>query len=163
MYFFFCFSCLFLCEKEWYWAIIIAFIDSCSKRKWNNGHQTCEIDSKLSKRRKGFYIVISHCEFWLRNDKSIIYFQILDIMCKHVRQTCKYLKNFFCTLSFFVNPSQVKWRPLNQTKTKNKRHFFIPTFKVIQLCFFVQNDSFTLKVLKTQFIFGWAMIRKIAD
>ena len=44
------------------------------------------------------------------------------------------------------------------TKTnKNKRHFFIPTFKFIQLCFFVQNDSFTLKVLKTQFVFGWAM------
>ena len=40
------------------------------------------------------------------------------------------------------------WHPLKQTKTKNKRHFFIPTFKVIQLCFFDQNDSFTLKVLK---------------
>ena len=105
----------------------------------------------------------AHREFWFRNDKSIIYFQILDIMCKHVRQTCRYLKNFFCTLSFFVNPSQVKWHPLKQTKTKNKRHFFIPTFKVIQLCFFVQNDSFTLKILKTQLIFGWAMIRKIAD
>ena len=48
-------------------------------------------------------------------------------------------------------------------KTKNKRHLFVPTFKVIQLCFFAQKDSFTLKVLKTQFVFGWAMIRKIAD
>ena len=103
-----------------------------------------------------------HCEFWLRNDKSIIYFQILDIMCKHLRQNCRSLKKSFCTLSFFVNPSQVKWRPLKQTKTKNKRHFFIPTFKVIQLCFFAQNDSFTLKVLKTQFVFGWAMIWNIA-
>ena len=44
------------------------------------------------------------------------------------------------------------WRPLKQTKTKNKHHFFIPTLKVIQLCFFAQNDFFTLKVLKSQFV-----------
>ena len=44
------------------------------------------------------------------------------------------------------------WLPLKQTKTKNKRHFFMPTFKVIQLCFFVQNHIFTLKVLKLHFV-----------
>ena len=48
------------------------------------------------------------------------------------------------------------WRPLKQTKSKNGRHFFISTFENLQLCFFVQNDSFTLKVLKMQFVFGWA-------
>ena len=47
-------------------------------------------------------------------------------------------------------------RPLKQTKSKNGRHFFISTFENLQLCFFVQNDSFTLKVLKMQFVFGWA-------
>ena len=46
---------------------------------------------------------------------------------------------------------------------KNGRHFFISTFENLQLCFFVQNDSFTLKVLKMQFVFGWAIIRNIAD
>ena len=105
---------------------------------------------------------IAHREFWLRNDKSIIYFQIFNIMCKNVRKTCRNSKKKFCTLSFFVNPSQVKWHPLKQTKTKNKHHFFIPTFKVMQLCFFDQNYSFTLKVLKTESIFGWAMIWNIA-
>ena len=55
------------------------------------------------------------------------------------------------------------WHPLKQTKAKDKGHFSLPIFKVIQLCFFVQNDSFTLKVLKTQFVFGWAMIRRIVD
>ena len=29
-----------------------------------------------------------------------------------------------------------KWRPLEQTKTKNGRHFFISTFDNLQLCFF---------------------------
>ena len=55
------------------------------------------------------------------------------------------------------------WRPLKQTKTKNGRHFFISTFENLQLCFFVQNDSSTLKVLKMQFVFGWAIIRNMAD
>ena len=32
----------------------------------------------------------------------------------------------------------------------------------MQLCFFVQKDSSTLKVLKKQFLFGWALIRNIA-
>ena len=48
-----------------------------------------------------------------------------------------------------------KWHPFKQTKTKNGRHFFISTFDNFQLCFFVQKDSFTLKVLKMQFVFGW--------
>ena len=56
-----------------------------------------------------------------------------------------------------------KWHPLKQTKTKNGRHFFIPTFHNLQLCFFVQKDSTTLKVIKLQFVFGWAIIRNIAD
>ena len=55
------------------------------------------------------------------------------------------------------------WRPLKQTKSKNGRHFFISTFENLQLCFFVQKDSSTLKVLKMQFVFGWAIIRNIAD
>ena len=70
---------------------------------------------------------------------------------------------FSKTFALFHKLRLNSWRPLKQTKTKNKRHFFIPTFKVIQLCFFAQNDSFTLKVLKSQFVFGWAMIREIAD
>ena len=55
------------------------------------------------------------------------------------------------------------WHPLKQTKSKNGRHFFISTFENLQLCFFVQKDSSTLKVLKMQFVFGWAIIRNIAD
>ena len=27
------------------------------------------------------------------------------------------------TMDFFVNPDFVKWRPLKQTKSKNKHHF----------------------------------------
>ena len=38
-------------------------------------------------------------------------------------------------------------------KNENGRHFVISTFDKFQLCFFVQKDSFTLKVLKTQFAF----------
>ena len=52
----------------------------------------------------------------------------------------------------FLNPFEVKWRPLKQTKTKNGHHFRRLTFKVIQLCCLAQNDSFTLKVLKSQFV-----------
>ena len=37
-------------------------------------------------------------------------------------------------------------------KTKNGHHFRGLTFKVIQLCCLVQNDSFTLKGLKSQFV-----------
>ena len=48
------------------------------------------------------------------------------------------------------------WHPLKQTKSKNGRHFIISTFEKLQLCFFVQKDSDTLKVLKMQFVFGWA-------
>ena len=48
-----------------------------------------------------------------------------------------------------------KWHPFKQTKTKNGRHFFISTFDNFQLCFFVQKDSLTPKVLKMQFVFGW--------
>ena len=45
-----------------------------------------------------------------------------------------------------------KWCPLKQTKTKNGHHFRRLTFKDIQLCCLAQNDSFTLKVLKLQFV-----------
>ena len=48
-----------------------------------------------------------------------------------------------------------KWHLFKQTKTKNGRHFFISSFDNFQLCFFVQKDSSTLKVLKMQFIFSW--------
>ena len=48
-----------------------------------------------------------------------------------------------------------KWHPFKQTKTTNGCHFFISTFDSFQLCFFVQKDFFTLKVLKMQFVFGW--------
>ena len=48
------------------------------------------------------------------------------------------------------------WRPLKQTKSKNGRHFFLSTFENLQLCFFVQKDSTTLRVLKMQFVFGLA-------
>ena len=77
------------------------------------------------------------------------YFPILEYVV--VR---KWGLEFLKTLGLFRKLRLKNWRPLKQTKTKNKRHFFIPTFKVIQLCFFAQNDSFTIKVPKTQFIFG---------
>ena len=32
------------------------------------------------------------------------------------------------TMDFFVNPDYVKWRPLKQTKSKNKHHFSIAVF-----------------------------------
>ena len=50
------------------------------------------------------------------------------------------------------------WRPLKQTKSKNGCHFFISTFENLQLCFFVQKDSSTLKALKN---FLWVRLRKI--
>ena len=68
---------------------------------------------------------------------------------------------FFKRFGLFRKLRLKNQHPLKQTKTKNKHHFFIPTFKVVQFCFFAQDDSFTLKVLKTQFVFGLAMIRKI--
>ena len=37
-------------------------------------------------------------------------------------------------------------------KNKNGHHFLRLTFKVIQLCCLALNDSFTLKVLKSQFV-----------
>ena len=48
------------------------------------------------------------------------------------------------------------WHPFKQTKSKNGHHFFLSTFENLQLWFFVKKDSFTLKVLKMQFVFGWA-------
>ena len=42
----------------------------------------------------------TQCEFWLRNDKSIIYFQILDIMCKNVRKTSRNSKKKFVQRPF---------------------------------------------------------------
>ena len=32
------------------------------------------------------------------------------------------------TMDFFVNPDQVKWRPLKQTNPKNKQHCSIAVF-----------------------------------
>ena len=65
------------------------------------------------------------------------------------------LKHFFIN-GLLRNGHFKIWRPLKQTKSKNRRHFFISTFENLQLCFFVQKDSATLKVLKMQFVFGWA-------
>ena len=48
---------------------------------------------------------ITHREFWLGNDKSIMYFQILNIMCKNVKKTSRNSKKIFCTLSFFAKSS----------------------------------------------------------
>ena len=79
--------------------------------------------------------------------------QILDMWCKIVREKCRDSKKKFCTMSFFVNPGLVKWRPLKQTKSKNGRHFEKPTFYDIQLCCLVQKDSSTSKVLKLPFVY----------
>ena len=89
---------------------------------------------------------------WILNVKSKISFQFLDICFKFIRQKYRQLKNETSTVSFFVNPGWVKWCPLKQTKTKNRHHFRRLTFKVIQLCCLAQNDSFTPKVLKLQFV-----------
>ena len=32
-----------------------------------------------------------------------------------------------------------------------------------ELCYFSPSDIFSLKALKAQFVFGWAVIRNIAD
>ena len=54
-------------------------------------------------------------------------------------------------ISQFQNMASIK-----TNKIKKRRHFIISTFENLQLCFFVQKDSATLKVLKMQFVFGWA-------
>ena len=54
-------------------------------------------------------------------------------------------------LSQFQNMASIK-----TNKIKKRMHFIISTFENLQLCFFVQKDSATLKVLKMQFVFGWA-------
>ena len=64
-----------------------------------------------------------------------------------------YLKKCLVQLNNFQGQLK-KWHPQRQTKSKNGRHFPIPTFNNLQLCFFVQKDSTTLKVLKMQFVFG---------
>ena len=47
----------------------------------------------------------THCEFWLRNDKSIIYFKILDIMCKNVRKHVETQKRIFVPCPFlYIHP-----------------------------------------------------------
>ena len=106
---------------------------------------------------------MTHCEKFVSYVKRKTCFQFFDIWFEYVRQMCKKLKNWICTLSFFVNPVKVKWHSLKQTKSKIRHHFWGPTFHDKELCFLVQKDSFTLKVLKTQFVLGWAMIRNIAD
>ena len=88
--------------------------------------------------------------------------QIFDIWCKNVRWKCRNFKKNFLLMSFFAKWGKVKWRPLKQTKSKNKHHFSSPTFWVIQLCFWVQKDSSTLKALKLYFVTGWEIIQNIA-
>ena len=78
--------------------------------------------------------------------------QIFDVWCKNVRWKCKNFKKKILPMSFFAKWGKVKWHTLKQTKSKNKHHFFIPTFYVIQLCFWVQKDSSTLKILKMYFV-----------
>ena len=62
---------------------------------------------------------------------------------------------FFRSLVFLVNPGLVKWHPLKQTKTQNRHQFISSTFHNQKLCSLAQKDSFTLKVLKMEFVFGW--------
>ena len=54
-------------------------------------------------------------------------------------------------ISQFQNMASIK-----TNKIKNGCHFFLSTFENLQLCFFVQKDSYPLKVLNMQFGFGWA-------
>ena len=79
------------------------------------------------------------------------------IMSESVAEIDLHQKNSLFTMSFFANPGWVKWHPLKQTKSKNKHHFFIPTFWVIQLYFLVRKDSSTPKVLKIHFVSGWSV------
>ena len=88
--------------------------------------------------------------------------QIFDIWCKNVRWKCRNFRKKFLPMSFFAKWGKVKWRPLKQTKSKNKHHFSSPTFWVIQLCFWVKKDSTTLKALKMYFVPGWEIIQNIA-
>ena len=99
----------------------------------------------------------SHCPIATLYWKSKMHSQFLDTWCNFNFKDCTKL------LSFFVNPVQVKWRPLKQTKTKIGCHFWRPTFHDYKLCLWAQKDSFILMVLKMEFVCGWAMISNIAD
>ena len=88
--------------------------------------------------------------------------QIFDIWCKNVRWKCRNFKKKFLPMSFFAKWGKVKWRPLKQTKSKNKHHFSSPTFWVIQLCFWVKKDSPTLKTIKMYFVSGSTSKKNVA-
>ena len=52
-------------------------------------------------------------------------------MSESVAENDYHQKNSLSTTSFFANPGQVKWQLPKQTKSKNKHHFFIPTFRAV--------------------------------
>ena len=52
-----------------------------------------------------------------------MHLQILDILCKNVRQNCRDLKKKFHDV-LFLKSRLIKWRPLKQTKSKNRHHFW---------------------------------------
>ena len=56
------------------------------------------------------------------------------------------------TPPFFKNPPDGAEHVQKCIKSKNRRHFEKPTFKVIQLCCLAQKDSSTPKVLKMEFV-----------
>ena len=81
-------------------------------------------------------------------------------MSESVAEIDFHQKNSLFTMSFFANPGWVKWHRLTQTKSKNKHHFSIPIFWVIQLYFLVLKllkDSSTPKILKIPFVSGWSV------
>ena len=66
----------------------------------------------------------SHCEFCLRNDKGIICFQIMVILCKNVRKTCRNSKKKFLYIVLFCKSILSK---MTSTKTnKNKKWTPLP-------------------------------------
>ena len=97
------------------------------------------------------------CETLVSNDKKWVLPNFALIMSESVAKIDFHQKNSLSTMSFFANPGWVKWYPLKQTKSKNKHHFSIPTFRVIQLYFLGRKNSSTPKVLKIHVVPGWSV------
>ena len=101
------------------------------------------------------YLLHTYPEIWKKYcDDTRLRFCVGIDLCHML--VGKNQKNKYFTSPLLIYRNFKILRPLKQTKSKNGRHFIISTFENLQLCFFVQNDSFILKVLKMLVEFGWA-------
>ena len=60
----------------------------------------------------------------------------------------------------FYKSRSSKMASIKTNKNKNGQLFWRPTFDDKKICLWAPNDIFTLKFLKTQFFFGWAILNK---